>query len=67
MINKGKSGNNNKRMKNQEEKVMGRTKVESTRKASKMSNNKRNNINSVGCNNSGFVNTSRNNNKFGVQ
>ena len=40
--------------------------VNGTRKASKMSNNKRDNINSTSCNNSGFVNTSRNNNKFGV-
>ena len=40
--------------------------VNGTRKALKMSNNKRNNINSVGCNNSSFVDFSRNNNKLSI-
>ena len=63
MINKGKIGNNNKRMKFWGGKVMSKTKVESTKKALKACNNKRNNINSIGCNNSSFVDFGRNNNK----
>ena len=37
-----------------------------TRQNNRLKVNMRNNINSIGCNNSSFVNTSRNNNKFGI-
>ena len=50
-----------------EEKVMDKTKVNSARKAPKIENNKRNNINSVGCDYSSFANFSRNNNKFSIR
>ena len=42
---------------------MDKTKVNSARKAPKIENNKRNNINSVGCDYSSFANFGRNNNK----
>ena len=45
---------------------MDKTEVESTRKALKIGNNKRNNINSIGCDDSSFVDFGRNNNKFSI-
>ena len=61
MFNKEKSGNNNKRINRR------KRKMDLTRQNNRLKVNMRNNINSIGCNNSSFVNTSRNNNKFGIQ
>ena len=71
MIKKQKNGNNNKRKK------MGgiRMKTETRKRENSIStkllqkhykNNKRNNINSIGCNNCSITNISRNNNKLSI-